>query len=282
MSRWFRHYAGMMRDDKLVSVALRAKQPVERVLWVWGAILESAAEIDDEGRYDLDAAEVSYFLRADEADIYAILDGLATAKRVAKSRVVNWGSRQFQSDRSASRQAAYRERRRSDRSDGDNLKTSHDDQVTAESRHGDAPETETETETERKKEPGSLRSPGRTRQKSGTRLPEDWVPSEVDLAFAATLLPDERISLERDKFRDYWHARAGPGSIKRDWSGTWRNWCRNAVEYQGNGYEKHRNRSLADAADELIARAEREERTLDLGPGDYQDAGFEAGQGNRR
>ena len=155
MSRWFRHYAGMMRDDKLVSVALRAKQPVERVLWVWGAILESAAEIDDEGRYDLDAAEVSYFLRADEADIYAILDGLATAKRVAKSRVVNWGSRQFQSDRSASRQAAYRERRRSDRSDGDNLKTSHDDQVTAESRHGDAPETETETETERKKEPGA-------------------------------------------------------------------------------------------------------------------------------
>ena len=49
MSRWFRHYAGMMRDDKLVRIAIKTKQPIERVLWIWGAILESAAEIDDNG-----------------------------------------------------------------------------------------------------------------------------------------------------------------------------------------------------------------------------------------
>jgi hypothetical protein len=67
MSRWFRHYAGMMRDDKLVRVAIRSKQTIERVVWVYGAILESAAELDDEGRYDLAADEAAYFLRADEA-----------------------------------------------------------------------------------------------------------------------------------------------------------------------------------------------------------------------
>jgi hypothetical protein len=36
MSRWFRHYAGMMRDDKLVRVAIRSGQTIERVVWVYG------------------------------------------------------------------------------------------------------------------------------------------------------------------------------------------------------------------------------------------------------
>jgi hypothetical protein len=50
VSRWFRHYAGMMRDDKLVRVAIRSGQAIERVCWIWGAILESAAEIDNGGK----------------------------------------------------------------------------------------------------------------------------------------------------------------------------------------------------------------------------------------
>ena len=112
MSRWFRHYAGMMRDEKLVAVAIRSKQPVHLVVWVWGAILESASEIDDNGLYEVDAAEVSYFLRTDEADICAILDGLTNAGRVAAGRVVKWGDRQYQSDTSKERQARYRQRKR--------------------------------------------------------------------------------------------------------------------------------------------------------------------------
>jgi hypothetical protein len=154
MSRWFRHYAGMMRDDKLVRAALQSKQSVERVLWIWGAILESAAEINDGGRFDFDAAEAAYFLRSDEADIRAVLESLAAMQRVAGDRVVNWGARQFESDRSATRQAAYRERKRTKNSDDNDQQASGDGGVTAESRHCDAPETETETE---KKEP-SLRS----------------------------------------------------------------------------------------------------------------------------
>ena len=90
MSRWFRHYAGMMRDEKLVRAAVRSKQPVERVVWVWGAILESAAEIDDDGHYEFDAAEAAYFLRADEADICAIENALGDAGRLAEGRVVKW------------------------------------------------------------------------------------------------------------------------------------------------------------------------------------------------
>jgi uncharacterized protein YdaU (DUF1376 family) len=66
-------------------------------------------------------------------------------------------------------------------------------------------------------------------KKSGTRLPQDWQPSEADLAFAATQLPPDRIPTERDTFRDYWLARSGPGAVKRDWPATWRNWCRKAA-----------------------------------------------------
>jgi hypothetical protein len=150
MSRWFRHYAGMMRDEKLVRVAIRSKQPIERVLWVWGAILESAAEIDQEGRYDLDAAEVAYFLRSDEADIAGIISALADAGRLAGDCVVNWGDRQFSSDKSKERQAAYRARKKAKKDGNDGEKIGGDGGVTSPDRRGDDDVTlqETETETE--------------------------------------------------------------------------------------------------------------------------------------
>lgn len=153
MSRWFRHYAGMMRDDKLVRAALKAKQPVERVIWVWGVILESAAEINDGGRFDIDPAEAAYFLRADEADILSIFAALEAGGRILVDCVVKWGDRQFQSDSSADRQKRYRNKQKTaDNSDGERhsqkLHRKGDGEVTAASRHGDAPETETNTETE--------------------------------------------------------------------------------------------------------------------------------------
>lgn len=152
MSRWFRHYAGMMRDEKLVAVAIRSKQPVERVVWVWGAVLESAAEIDDAGRFEVDAAEVAYFLRSDEGDIRAVLDALATAGRLAGDRVVKWGDRQYQSDKAAERQARYRERQRqghqTPRSDDQKASQAVTHDVTVTSRDGEVTAQETDTDTE--------------------------------------------------------------------------------------------------------------------------------------
>lgn len=159
MSRWFRHYAGMMRDEKLVRAALKCKQPIERVLWIWGAILESAAEIDNAGQFEVDAAEVAYFLRADETDVAAVFGALETMGRTDGGSVVKWGDRQFQSDRSAERQRRLREKQQT-ASDADtngggvHVTPSSDGGVTAADRHRDAPETETEleAETESKKE----------------------------------------------------------------------------------------------------------------------------------
>lgn len=156
MSRWFRHYAGMCRDDKLVRAALRCKQPIERVVWVWSAILESAAEVNDDGRYEVDSAEMAWFLRCDEGDVVSIEVALGGLQRLDEGRVAHWAERQFQSDRSAARMQRHRERRKSEQHrNSDGTSDERDVTVTSLSRHGDAPETETEEETERKKEPTS-------------------------------------------------------------------------------------------------------------------------------
>ncbi len=66
------------------------------------------------------------------------------------------------------------------------------------------------------------------------RLPEDWMPSDADIAFAKRLIPD-RVQTEVDKFRDHWHASASRNAVKRNWPAAWRNWCRKAVEFAGRG-----------------------------------------------
>jgi hypothetical protein len=63
----------------------------------------------------------------------------------------------------------------------------------------------------------------------GTRLPEDWtLPPDwldwVKLRFVAT---DCQIATEAEKFRDYWHAKAGRDATKVDWPATWRTWWNN-------------------------------------------------------
>jgi hypothetical protein len=83
----------------------------------------------------------------------AIISALEKAGRLDCNRVVNWGVRQFASDKSKDRQAAYRERKKAEaanagRSDRDGTEGDGDGEVTSLSRHGDAPETETETEEE--------------------------------------------------------------------------------------------------------------------------------------
>ncbi|MBR0682759.1 hypothetical protein GXW74_19865 [Roseomonas eburnea] len=73
---------------------------------------------------------------------------------------------------------------------------------------------------------GSKKDPPAARR--GTRLPPDWQPSDRERAFARQLGLDPDAVAER--FRDYWHAKAGKDGAKLDWPATWRNWCRTEVE----------------------------------------------------
>lgn len=94
----------------------------------------------------------------------------------------------------------------------------------------------------------------------GTRLPPDWHPSDALLTWTQDECPALDVSIEAAKFRDYWHARAGPGGVKLDWDATWRNWARRA---DGDG---RRGTNGRDSANELAERRHRAaERGLEIG-----------------
>jgi len=146
MARWFRHYVGMMRDGKIVGIAVRTRQTVERVGFIWACILEDAAERNDGGAYQLDRDGIAFFLRADPDEVSLILSEMEGAGLVAKGKVCKWAARQHESDSSAARTRRYRQKRRS--GDGD---------VTSPDRHfvtcdGLEAEADTEEDTEIEKE----------------------------------------------------------------------------------------------------------------------------------
>jgi uncharacterized protein YdaU (DUF1376 family) len=89
--------------------------------------------------------------------------------------------------------------------------------------------SEPELEPESKKETEATASAKTIEPKAkGSRLPDDWTPDPGGYAFAtAQGMTDEEITLEADKFRDFWCAKPGAGGRKSDWPATWRNWCRN-------------------------------------------------------
>jgi hypothetical protein len=87
----------------------------------------------------------------------------------------------------------------------------------------------------------------------GTRLAPDWEPTQADLNFAITSLPEARMRAEIEKFRDYWFSKSGKDATKNDWSATWRNWVRRASEgLKTNG--KSRPIGIIEAADNLVDR----------------------------
>lgn len=69
--------------------------------------------------------------------------------------------------------------------------------------------------------------------KRGSRLPEDWYPDKLLIDYALQRRPDLDLSLEVEKFRTYWHSKAGSGAIKIDWGKTWQNWILNSKQATG-------------------------------------------------
>lgn len=70
-------------------------------------------------------------------------------------------------------------------------------------------------------------------RKRGTRLPDDWTPSDDLKRWTLETCPGLNGAATAAKFRDYWHGVAGAKGVKLDWDGTWRNWCRR--EYENGG-----------------------------------------------
>ena len=70
---------------------------------------------------------------------------------------------------------------------------------------------------------------------TGSRLPEDWKPNEVDVEYFRKTCPGKKISTVAENFYDYWIAKPGAGGRKTDWSATWRTWVRREAGSTGPG-----------------------------------------------
>lgn len=80
----------------------------------------------------------------------------------------------------------------------------------------------------------------------GHRLPEDFQVTAEMVTWCRSNYPNLDGKTETEKFRDYWHAKAGAAARKVDWVRTWKNWIRTAAERQqprGPG----RNRTYVDS-----------------------------------
>lgn len=105
------------------------------------------------------------------------------------------------------------------------------------------------------------------RAPNGSRLPDDWTPSEADIAFAKKERPDVSWQAEADKFRDYWHGVAGAKGRKADWPGTWRNWIRRA-----DGRKQPSGQALSKTAQAFLKLEGMRNGTVDSGRSDAGDA----------
>jgi len=111
--RWFRHYPGLARDEKLAAVALASGQPIERVVWLWVVLLEDAAERNaDDGYFSVSLPACAWFLHCEPAELEAIMAALDAAGRIFDGcRISAWPARQYIADRSTARVRAYRARK---------------------------------------------------------------------------------------------------------------------------------------------------------------------------
>lgn len=71
-----------------------------------------------------------------------------------------------------------------------------------------------------------------SQKKGGSRLPADWILPKNWGHWAITQgLKEETVRRESERFRDYWYSVAGAKGVKCDWEATWRNWVRQAIDF---------------------------------------------------
>lgn len=72
----------------------------------------------------------------------------------------------------------------------------------------------------------------------GHRLPEGFTVTPEMVTWCRTNFPALDGKAETEKFRDYWHSKAGAAARKVDWERTWKNWIRTAAERQRSPFQR--------------------------------------------
>jgi hypothetical protein len=241
MTRWFRWYEQTCEDGKFRAVARLSRVTVRDVIALWAFLLEDAANLEHRGTCRRSINFIASVLDFDDETVIRILNAMQELEMVVGDHgeitISNWNKRQFESDADPTASRRQRDKRNRD-------KGSSHDPVTRDTGGSD---TDTDTEAEKKESKKEMRADAR--RAKGTRLPLDWQPDEVAKAYALRLgVP---LEAETEKFRDYWHARAGPDALKADWTAAWRNWCRKSLQFNGNGSNAKTQTRLGAAVERL-------------------------------
>lgn len=133
MTRWYRAYSGTVRDDKLAECAAIAECSRVAVIATWHAILESAADAADGGRFETTPRRVAALFAEPVKTIEAIFAAMEEVGLIEDGIIPAWRKRQFESDNSTERSRKHRAAKRN----GD---------ATLQGRCATPPEAETETE----------------------------------------------------------------------------------------------------------------------------------------
>jgi hypothetical protein len=139
MTRWYRAYAGTIKDDKLAEAAVVAGCSRSVVIATWHAILESAAETAGGGRFDTTSRRVAAALGEPASVIEAVFNAMQEIGLVSGSEIPAWKRRQYESDNSTERSRKHREAARNGN-------------ATLQGRCATPPDTETDTDTDTKAE----------------------------------------------------------------------------------------------------------------------------------
>ena len=217
-NQWLRLWHDMPTDPKWRTISRASGQRIGDVIAVFVHVLVDASNATERGRTQSFAFEdVASALDLEPAQVEAIWTAMQS-RVMDGNRVLGWEKRQpVREDGAAGRAKAWRERNRTQTNATERMPN-------AEERSDTDTDTDTDTEKEQKKEPLSPLAP----TKRAYALPSDWKPTDEMIAKAKADRPDIDVSVEADKFRDYWTAKGGKEGRKLDWDATWRNWVRNA------------------------------------------------------
>lgn len=235
---WFRWHHGSVTDPKFQLIAKRAGVSLPDVLAVWAYVLEQASAHETRGEYgDIDCEAVDCMFGFDDGQTKAILNAMQTREMLADGRVSSWDKRQPKrerdTDNSADRTRAYRERQKQQGDTTENHVTPCDATEHQKNARGEKSREEEKREEESLsgKTVGAAEAATPPAQKA-TRLADGWQLPKAWGEWALGEFPHwtaDVVRLEAQKFADHFRAMPGKDGRKADWNATWRNWCRNDI-----------------------------------------------------
>ena len=116
----------------------------------------------------------------------------------------------------------------------------------------------------------------------GSRIPDEFLLTSEMRSWAKEKRPDVDVTLETEKFVNYWRSKAGKDAVKLDWRLTWNNWILRAdsprsypngqhIEHRGGSFTPIKRTTNAERLAEYADLARRYPTEAELAEGNHTD-----------